>query len=276
MTTTKKYLEKIQEDQIEEVIDPITGGAIIATALIIKELVTFFLFAASMAATTKVDRQSSKELKDILKPMGVSKDFIVHVVPSKVPNAFTPGGKHVYITSGLIKLLNKREVLAVLLHEVYHAIDWHVYKRMAAEFPLYYICVPIALAAALATPAIAIITGIIVFSISLSILKIPLQRIMGRRQELKADNYAVKAGYGKDMVGALSKLEKMISKMEAGRSCGVMCKVTNRIGEAIDEHPPLKNRIEIALKDTELLKAMAKAKLSVITYKVRKLFGKGD
>ena len=30
--------------------------------------------------------------------------------------AFTPGGKHVYIKSGLLKILNERETLAVLLH----------------------------------------------------------------------------------------------------------------------------------------------------------------
>jgi Zn-dependent protease with chaperone function len=275
MKTTENYLEVIQEDQLQE-IDPLTGSAIIASVLIIKELIMFFMFVASMAATTKVDPKLTKELKGVLQKMGVRKDFKVHVVQSKVPNAFTPGGKHVYITSGLLKLLAPRESMAVLLHEVYHAIDWHVWKRMAAEFPLYYIAVPIAVAAAIASGPLAIITGILVFAISLSILKIPMKRIMGRKQELQADNYAVKAGYGKDMAGALSKIERMIRKMEAGRSCGPVCKVVGRIEQAMDEHPPLKQRIEQAMKDTELLKAMAKGKLTTVTYKIKKLFGKGD
>lgn len=278
------YLEVIQEDkeELQEFVDPITIGAIgagIASIAIIKELIFFFLFVAQLAAQMKVDRKLSKKLNDIIKPLGVKKDFQVHIVPQKAPNAFTPGGKHVYMTSGLLKILNEREVLAVLLHEVYHAIDLHIVKRMAAEFPLYYIAAPIAVAAAMGAAAlgpVALITGIIVFSISLSILSLPMKLIMGRKHEYDADNYAVRAGYGKEMVGALQKLEDMLRRMSAGQSCGPVCKVINKIEEKMDEHPPTRKRIEVALKNTELLKAIMKAKISVIAYKVKAFFSKGD
>lgn len=278
------YLEVIQEDKekLEEIVDPITIGAIgagIATFIVLKELVFFFIFVAQLASQIKVDPKLSKKLNDILKPLGVKKDFKVHILPQKVPNAFTPGGKHVYMTSGLLKLLNEREVLAVLLHEVYHAIDLHVVKRMAAEFPLYYIVAPLAVAAAAGAMALlgpfAFILGLIVFSISLSVLTLPLKLIMGRKQEYDADNYAVKAGYGKEIAGALQKLEDMLRRMSAG-SCGPVCKVINKIEEKMDEHPPTRKRIEVALKNTELLKAIMKAKISVIAYKVKAFFSKGD
>ena len=206
------YLEIIQEEEIEEIIDPITVGAAIATVVIVKELIFFFIFVSQLAYQMKVDVKRSKKLNEIIKPLGVKKNFQVHVVPQKAPNAFTPGGKHVYITSGLLKLLNEREIEAVLLHEVYHSIDLHIVKRMATEFPLYYISAPLAVAAAMGAAAmgpIALILGMIVFSISLGILKIPLSIILGRRQEYGADNYAVKAGYGKDIASALNKLQKM-------------------------------------------------------------------
>jgi Zn-dependent protease with chaperone function len=277
------YLEIIQEDEEKlQEFDPITIGAIgagIATFIILKELVFFFIFVAQLASQIKVDPNLSKKLNDILKPLGVKKDFKVHILPQKVPNAFTPGGKHVYMTSGLLKLLNEREVLAVLLHEVYHAIDLHVIKRMAAEFPLYYIAAPLAVAAAggaLALGPFAFILGLIVFSISLSVLSLPLKLIMGRKHEYSADNYAVKAGYGKEIAGALQKLEDMITKMSAGRSCGAVCKVINKIEEKMDEHPPTRKRIEVALKNTELLKAIMKGKISNIVYKVKAFFSKGD
>lgn len=281
MIITEKYLKDIQEDDLQE-FEPTTVGTglaitgIIGTALIVKELILFFIFVSTLAATTKIDHTLSKELQNILKPLGVKKDFVVHVVQSKAPNAFTPGGKHVYVTTGLIKLLNRREVMAVLLHEVFHAIDKHVWKRMAAEFPMYYITVPIAMLAATAAGPLAPIVGMIVFMITLSVLRIPIKVMVGRGQEMRADNYAVKAGYGNEMVGALSKLERMLRKMEAGRSCGKICKVINRIEEKMDEHPPLRKRIEKAMKDTELMKAVAKGKVTAITYKLKKMFGKGD
>jgi Zn-dependent protease with chaperone function len=266
-------------EQIQEFdIDPeaaIGVGAGIATFLILKELIFFFIFAAQIARQTKVDPKMSKRLNEILKKMGVNKVFSAHVVPQKAPNAFTPGGKHVYMTTGLMKVLNEREVDAVLLHEVYHAIDHHVLKRMATEFPLYYIAAPIAVATATAAFPISMIIGIIVFTIMMAIMKIPLTLLLYRKHEYDADNYAVKAGYGKEMASALTKLEKEYVRLTQGRQCGKVCKVVERIEQSMDEHPQTRDRIERALKNAELMKAIAKANISAITTRVKSLFGKG-
>ena len=286
---TQKYLKNIQENKNIEISkqpiseidfdDPMVAlgaGAIIATGLVLKDLIFFFVFVAQIAAQTKVDQKLSAKLNAIIKEMGVKKVFKVHVVGQKGPNAFTPGGSHVYITSGLLKILTEREALAVLLHEVYHAIDLHIVKKMATEFPLYYIAAPIAVAAGatLALP-LAFITGLVVFTIMMGILTIPLKITMGRKHEYDADNYAVKAGYGSEIASALSKLEKEYVRLTQGQSCGKVCQVVNRIEEAMDEHPQTRKRIEVALKNTEILKAIAKARVSAIAMKVKSIFGKG-
>ena len=266
----------LQEVDIYDPMFAIGLGAIVATGLILKDLIFFFIFVAQIAAQTKVDKKLTDKLNPIIKNLGVKKDFQVHVVPQKQPNAFTPGGKHVYITSGLLKILNERETLAVLLHEVYHAIDLHIVKRMATEFPLYYIAAPIAIAAAVASGPLALITGLLVFTIMMAILTLPLKITLGRKHEYDADNYAVKADYGKEIASALNKLERAYIKATQGQSCGKVCQVVNRIEEAMDEHPATRDRIERALKNAELLKAVAKANISAVTMKVKSLFSKGN
>jgi Zn-dependent protease with chaperone function len=109
----------------------------------------------------------------------------------------------------------------------------------------------------------------------MSFLKIPLTLLLYRKHEYDADNYAIKAGYGKEIASSLSKLEKAYIKATQGHKCGVICKVIRRIEEAMDEHPPIRKRIEQALKNVELMKAIAKAKISSITIIVKNFFGKG-
>ena len=81
-----------------------------------------------------------------------------------------------------------------------------------------------------------------------SIIGIIFARTMGRAAENRADNFAVKYGYGKAMASALKKLDKWIKKMLAKQECGKICMLGRRIGAAIDEHPPMKERIERVLK----------------------------
>ena len=266
-------------NQIQEFdMDPTTAigiGAGIATLLILKELIFFFIFIAQIAKQTKVDKKRSKQLNEIIKKMGVKKEFSVHMVPQKGPNAFTPGGKHVYMTTGLLKILNEREVYSVLLHEVYHSIDHHILKRMATEFPLYYIAAPIAVAASAAMFPISVIVGIMVFTLMMAIMKIPLTLLLYRKHEYDADNYAVKAGYGKEIASALTKLEKEFARLTQGQQCGKVCRVVERIERSMDEHPDTRDRVERALKNADLLKAIAKANISAITSRVKSLFGKG-
>ena len=109
----------------------------------------------------------------------------------------------------------------------------------------------------------------------MAVMKIPLTLLLYRKHEYDADNYAVKAGYGKEIASSLSKLEKAYIKATQGHKCGVFCKVIRRIEETMDEHPPLRKRIEKAMEDAKLLKAIAKGQVSAITSVVKNFFGKG-
>lgn len=274
----EKYLKQIQEDNIQE-FDPLTLGVALATIAIVKELVYFFIFVSNLASQMKENTDLSKKLNSTLVKIGNKKNFTVHVVPNSIPNAFTPGGKHVYITKGLLKLLTPEEIQAVLLHEVYHAKEKHVYKKMAVEFPFYYIAAPIAIAASIGVAPIlgpfSFIIGVAVFSIIISTTTLPLKILMGRKQEYNADNYAVQAGYGNQLSSSLIKLEKELKKYNSKSQCGKICQVVEKINNKLDEHPETKKRVEVTLKNTELLKSLTKRNIKNIVYKVKNIFEKG-
>lgn len=57
--------------------------------------------------------------------------YQVHVLEDPQLNAFTPGGGHVFITTGLIRALGTEgEVAAVLAHELGHVTESHVVRGM--------------------------------------------------------------------------------------------------------------------------------------------------
>ena len=250
-----KYLDQLQEDQIQE-FEPITTTTIaVGSAIIIANFVSFLMMTAVMKSSLKVEKKLTTRLNKILNQ---SKQYTVHVVRDKDPNAFACGGKHVFITTGLKKFLNPREIDAVLLHEVYHNRDLHIYKKMAYEYPLFY------LAAATATLATVgsggnLLLGFMAFIMTIKIARIPYNITVGRRHERKADEYAVQFGYGRELANALKKLEKHYLKLMAKQECGKMCQLINKIHAAIDEHPPTKKRIENILKKADKLAAAIKS-----------------
>ena len=85
----------------------------------------------------------------------------------------------------------------------------------------------------------------------LGITGIIFKRTLGRRGERLADSFAVKYGYGDEMITALEKIHKWIDKITAKRPCGAMCKTIKKVGEATDEHPPLKKRVEDIMKSKD-------------------------
>lgn len=250
-----KYLDQIQEDQIQEFEPIIMGTVAIGSGLILANFISFLLVTSNMKSSLKVDKQLTTRLNKILKP---PKPYIVHTVKDKEANAFAVGGKHVFITSGLKKFLNPREVDAVLLHEVYHNKDLHIYKKMAYDYPLFYMAVAgaIVFGSATAQP----ILGFLAFVMILKIAKIPYNITVGRRHERKADDYAVQFGYGQDLINALKKLERQYKKLMATQECDGLCRIINKIDEAIDEHPTTKKRIESILKKANKLGAVLKTK----------------
>lgn len=263
-----KYLNQIQEDQIQE-LDPITMGTLaVGSSLVITSFISFLLMASAMKSRTLVDKKLSIRLNKILNQ---ANQYIVHIVVDKDPNAFAIGGKHVFITTGLKKFLNPREIDAVLLHEVYHNKGLHIYKKLAYEYPLFYLAVAGALTVSAGTGG-NLILGFLAFVMITKIAKIPYAISVGRRHERKADEYAVQFGYGKELANALKKLEKHFLKLMAKQECDKICQLLNKINQAIDEHPPTKQRIDTILKKADKLNKVLK---SVSFKKIRDFVLKG-
>lgn len=248
-----KYLNQIQEDQIQE-LEPVTTAVLyIGTKLVILNFAMFLLMTYSLKKSMKVDKKLTKKINKILK----KSKWIVHIVPDKSPNAFAIGGNHIFITTGLKKMLNEREVEAVLLHEVYHNKGLHIYKKMAYDYPLFYLMAAAAVYITVGTGG-NFILGFMAFILMSKVAGIPYAISVGRRHESKADEYAIQFGYGRDLANALKKLEKQYLKLMAKKECGKICQLSEKIGEAIDEHPPIKKRIETILKKADKLKAVLK------------------
>jgi len=245
---TDKYLNQIQE------FEPVTATIAIGSALVIANLITFLLASSEMEKLFKLNKPLTKRINNIL---GTTK-WIVHLVKDTTPTAFSIGkGRHVFITTGLQKMLAKREVDAVLLHEVYHSKALHTYKNLAYKYPLFYLIA----AAAVSLPFTGglPILGVLAFILMMKVHGIPYEITLGRRHERKADEFAVKLGYGSELISALKKVEKLYLKQIAKRECGRICQMAEKIDNAIDEHPPLKKRIEAILKKTDKLNKAVKS-----------------
>jgi predicted Zn-dependent protease len=55
--------------------------------------------------------------------------YRVYLVDAKEPNAFTPGGGHIFVTTGLVaRLGNEAQMAMVLGHEIAHSVAGHIIK----------------------------------------------------------------------------------------------------------------------------------------------------
>ena len=220
----------------------IGGGSL----LVLYHFVMFLMFAATVKSVTKVDAEWSKKLNKILN----TNKWKVHIIKEKQPNAMAINGPHVFVTTGLLKLATENEVMAILLHEVYHINNHHIYKKIAYQYPLFYLCMALAVSS---VTVVGLYMPLLVFVISNAIVQIPYSITIGRMHENKSDNYAIQMGYGKELASVMKKFEKVYLK--SLKECKGMCKIIHSIDEAIDEHPPLKDRIETILRKTDELKS---------------------
>ena len=140
-------------------------------------------------------------------PPGVNYRF--HVIDMEVPNAFALPGGPVYISRGLLALLNSEDELAgVLGHEIGHVADRHTARRQAAATPLaILIGVPAGIVSSIA-PRLARLA-----SLPAAILGGVAISAYSRQQEHAADrlgvDYASAAGYEPGaLADALAALER--------------------------------------------------------------------
>ncbi len=234
----------------------LVGGAVAlaaGTILNAAKIAAFLVASAAFHRSIKVDPVRSKKLNQILK---TNNRWIVHQFPDAAPNAFAITGNHVFITTGLVKILNEREQLGVLLHEVFHNKDLHSWKGIAARSAFTYLIVFVAatIVGLSIFPGLSILVAFILHNS----LNIAYARLVGRRHEIKADEFATVHGYGLDLVSAFDKMEKWAKSKASSAPCNKFCQIERKISSAIDEHPPTKKRVEIILRKTAELNRLLK------------------
>jgi len=231
---------KLVEDYLNE-IDPVSTAILIANGVALTNLLAIFTSFYMIRAASKRLPKFEKKLKSI-----IGGKFEVRVVKDKLPNAFVFYGNTIFITSRLLQLLTEREVISVLLHEAYHAKNYHIWKRMAVQYPFFYIVAFIASQTYISYPIFTIFVSIIILmsgDISKNIL-------IARKQESMSDGYATKNGYGKEIASSLLKLEKEFNKGK-NKECGKLCEAVKKLNDICAEHPPIKQRVEDVMKEKE-------------------------
>ncbi len=255
MKQLDKQLDIIQKDTLQE-IDPITTTLALGTIVLISSLVMLLIGATTIINSVKVDKTLSKRLNKILNS---GNKWIVHIFPTKEANAFSLGfGKHVFVTSQLLKILSPDEIDSILLHEVYHSQKKHAYKQLAYKYPLFYLVIFIG-TSILTTPVVPILAILAMF-IANTVGDIVFKITFGRKMEYNADSYAAKLGYGKQLISAIEKLKQWAKANSKNQKCGRWCKIINKINSSIDEHPEWHKRIENILKNTKELTKVLKTK----------------
>lgn len=270
MNNLDTHLMRVQEDTIQE-FDPLTTALGIGSVMVIANLVTLMMGASGIISSVKVDKKLTDKLNKLLNS---GNKWIVHIYPTKDPNAFSLGfGRHIFVTTELLKILDADETDAILLHEVYHSSKKHTYKNLAYKYPLFYLVAFLG-ASIFATGAVPILAFLAMF-IANKVGDIIWNITFGRKMEYNADSYAAKLGYGKQLISAFGKIQKWVRSKTKKQSCDKWCQVITKIDSSIDEHPEWKNRVENILKNTkELSKAVKTKSFGKIKDFIMKAWGK--
>lgn len=198
---------------------------------------------------TETNTQLQSEFRKILKELGHPANVSIEEMKEiEEPNAFCTIGSTLYYTKGLKKILTKRELMAVLLHEYNHFRGFHVYISMIQQLaskPLALIIISKYLKNKSMTSAVKIKAFLLILSF-LFIYSVGFNITVGRLMEYTSDGFAAKSGYGDDLISGLKKLEAWYKK-RMGKP-GPVEEILIRILMAIDEHPSLEDRIEYILK----------------------------
>ena len=224
-------------------------------------LIEYFIFMLR-SSSGKEDKSLSKELNKILKNTG-NRKWKVIILNNKEENAYAYFNKTIYITKGLIKKLTRREKIAVLIHEVSHVVNKDVLKSELGKTTIGAMLAGVIFAA----PPV---TLIFIFPMIVYISSGFYKKIWGRKHELRADSLAVKLGYRKEIASALKKMESGLQKMLDQLGKSKADKLIIKIFLWVDEHPPLKDRLENILKSEGIYKAMLTKNINSIKSIVKK------
>ncbi len=177
----------------------------------------------------------------------------------EIPNAFSTGQTTVYVTKGLLQLVNKNESVAISLHEISHSDTADTHKQITAGIGgdtfAAILLKTLEKMFKLEFPSFLLIAALTYISIYLGKMK------LSRTMEFKSDNYATKFGYGEYIISALKKMTEFYRKyygIKESNPKGKIAKLIAYISNLLSTHPSLKERTENILKQKKFYEAIAK------------------
>ena len=222
---TFQYFDKVQ--------GPITIFIIIVAILsIILSQIPLVLARVYMDGYTK-------ELRKIINDNKIK----VYMIDHDEVNAFYAGTKAIYLTKAIINLLNRDEIMAVLIHEYGHRKHKHILKSVFIR-----------------TGGFTLIASVFVYLLKYTkinevqaisgglgvrwLFNVLINITVGRHFEYQADKMTTKYGYKHHLISAFQKFEKLMkSKICKGLNKSE-CEHAIQVAHRWDEHPTFSQRIE--------------------------------
>ena len=264
-TVIKSYLKKLNEAY---------DGSEIILQTTIQLFIWLFMYVLIMVSISKTDKSLSEKINKI-----TGKYYNIRIIDSDVPSAFCFGGftNPIFITKGLMKLMNERELISICLHEVSHITTYDSLQSFVVQYSSISIGQEIALGFVNFLSknkntniiSVAILVGLLTILIS----TIPTL-LLGKYHDLKSDKYVIQYGYGKDLISALQKIEKWVLENKVKDSKIKM--FFHKIQHYYDVHPTVKTRVDKLLKNIELYEAMIKNNKSKIKNIIYKTIGENQ
>lgn len=251
MNCNRKYiLDEDIDSVLQDLSDPEFQRLALTSGILAFVPTSVFIFLMLLSAhQLRNSVRENKELSNKIRKYLKDDEWTVKIVDDDqgAPTAYCLHTKDIYVSKGLIKMLTPRELMAVLLHEAYHIEYNHSMKKVISRYPVYALVIGMIISSGLTGPGV-----LFLFLIMSNYIAIPLDIVISRKMELNSDSYAVKHGYGDELISALNKLHKKYKKLFGPSHCNRLCQVIQKMNETLSSHPSLKKRIENILKQKEL------------------------
>jgi Zn-dependent protease with chaperone function len=239
----------------------------ITNAMAIINFFSVFYESVRLSIMSKEDKLLSDKVNKLYEK-NRQVTFKIKVIPVTAINAFvsadsilhSPGKITVFLYGGLVNLLGRdsRELTAIILHEIGHALKFHmligmytnIITNLGLSTLLKFILKDMKLDSLIKqTLAVSML-------IMIHLLTSAAEAFVSRSLERQADEYVIKVGYGKDLANALSKMKKFKSYSALDTECGKICKAIKYVENTLASHPETEERIKDLLSKDATLKAL--------------------
>jgi len=274
---TKEYIENLEIDKMicedtelyntikilkEDVSEENTDRISFAVLTIVINVIIFIL-RCKPPKGLEAYRILDKKMTNIIRNLVDDKSVSVYVFKQDIVNAFNCGTPDIYYTDKLVKLLRitEDELVGICLHEYGHYTGRHM-KTINITNTATGIVIPVLLREL--TRQLPAVYTFLLGKILSGMLNSYLRIIIGRPQEYFSDSYAAKKGYGRQLISALSKLDKYVRKVGCKNRTKEECDALIERASKYDEHPKTKDRIESILKSSKVSSIISSGRFELL------------